>query len=394
MILKFFTIFASRNDIHDIENMISDVFAKGYKIEKSGNEYSVKSKTLFSKNKITVRVASEDTDPAYFETNIPGMMGFYDRIPFADENLKGLVMTQISVLNTMIAIETEKDINEGQMQLFTELLSQVGGIGFLPNGTLLDKEGFVIVYSDGTSGPSNFRPHACTRKVMGDEITSGEGEQRKGKTIAYLKDHGIPFIDSLPQLPPLAQCQFKTQEDIARRAVALLIVIQYACDVAQGEEDIHGSKDFFMSMLQKYGVEHQLTENERKLLQDEEPMMQEAVNTSWQYEAYWALIWALGLVDTLGFPDQLCDCNYAIDVVSSCETYEEFYNKTSLRSREEIMDEADKIYRLHWACVNNRIQGQEAPAGMNESIVMERRRGLFWMMSHRDEEWDDIAMDT
>ena len=65
-----------------------------------------------------------------------------------------------------------------------------------------------------------------------------------------------------------------------------------------------------------------------------------------------------------------------------------------MRNKEKIMDEADKIYRLHWACVSSRIQGQEAPAGMIESIVMERRRGLFWMMGHLDEGWDHISMDT
>ncbi|MEH6944540.1 DUF4272 domain-containing protein [Bacillus sp. JJ722] len=391
--MKHFTIFASKNDTDDVEKRILDVFTKGFEIKKNENAYFLKSKTIFIKQKFTIRVVSEDTEPDYFAKNIPGMMGFYDSIPFEDENLKGLVMTQISVLNTMISIETEKDINEKQMQLFTELLSQIGGIGFLPNGMLVDQEGLVIVYPDGKSGLSNFRPQSCTRKVIGQGITSEEGEQRKNKTIAYLTESGIPFIHSLPQLLPFVQCQFKTQEDIARRAVALLIVIQYACDVAQGE-GIHESRDFFVNMLQRFGVDEYLTENESKLLQANEPTITEAVNISWQYEAYWVLIWALGLVETLDFPDQVCDCNYAINVVSSCETFDQFYHKTVMRNKEEIMDEADKIYRLHWACVNSRVQGQEVPRGINESVVMERRRGLFWMMGHRDEEWDDIFMDT
>ncbi|MNP77167.1 hypothetical protein D3C76_1745290 [compost metagenome] len=58
------------------------------------------------------------------------------------------------------------------------------------------------------------------------------------------------------------------------------------------------------------------------------------------------------------------------------------------------MDEADKIYRLHWACVNARIKGEEAPAGLIESVVLERRRALFWMIGHRDEAWNDISMNT
>ncbi|MDM5250757.1 DUF4272 domain-containing protein [Lysinibacillus sp. G4S2] len=391
--MNHFTIFASKNDIDDIELKISNAFAKGFAIVKNENEYSIKSKALFKKHKFIIRVICEDTNPDYFANNIPGMMGYYDNIPFEDNNLKELVLTQISVLNTVIAIESEKEINEEQIQLFTNLLSSIGGIGFLPNGTLLDDEGAVIVYPDGQSGPSDFRPHACTRKVTGQEVSSEEGEQRKNKTIAYLKEKAIPYTASLPQLPTIEACQFKNQEDIARRAVALLIVIQFACDVAQGG-NVEESRDFFINMLRTYKVEDFLTSNERDFLQASEPDVQEAINISWQYEAYWTLIWALGFVEELDFPDEVCDCEHAIQVVSNCETFEQFYLQTAMRSQEEILDEADKIYRYHWACVDSRIQEQTAPANMNESIVMERRRGLFWMIGHRNEEWDTISMDT
>ncbi|MEB2300217.1 DUF4272 domain-containing protein [Lysinibacillus xylanilyticus] len=391
--MNYFTIFASKNNIDDIEFKISDVFAKGFAISKNDNEYLLKSKALFKKHKLIIRIMSEDTNPDYFANNIPGMMGYYDNIPFEDDHLKELVLTQISVLNTVIAIESEKEINEDQMQLMTNLLANIGGIGFLPNGTLLDDEGIVIVYPDGQSGPSNFRPHACTRKVMGQEVASEEGEQRKNNTIAYLKERAIPYTASLPQLPPIEACQFKTQEDIARRAVALLIVIQFACDVAQGE-NVEDSRAFFINMLRQYDVDNYLTSSERDFLDTSEPSEQVAIHISWQYEAYWTLIWALGFVEKLDFPDEVCDCEYAIQVVSNYETFEQFYLQTAMRSQEEMLDEADKIYRYHWACVNSRIQERPAPAGINESIVMERRRGLFWMIGHRNEEWDTISMDT
>lgn len=391
--MSFFTIFASLNNIEDIDCKISDVFSKGFTVEKNEDEYLIKSKALFNKYKLIIRVMSEDTNPEYFANNIPGMMGFYNSIPFEDDNLKELVLTQISVLNTVIAIESEKEIKDEQMQLFTNLLSVIGGIGFVPNGTLLDKEGEVIVYPDGQSGPSNFRPYACTQKVRGQEVTSEEGHQRKNKTIAYLKEKGIPYTDSLPQLPPIEACQFRAKEDIARRAAALLIVIQFACDVAQGE-NVEESRDFFISMLRKYEVEDILTDNEIAFLYSQQPNAQEAINISWQYEAYWTLIWVLGFVDKLDFPDEVCDCEFAIQVISNCETFEQFYLQTTMRSQEEILDEADKTYRLHWACVDSRIQKRMTPADVNESIVMERRRGLFWLIGHHNEDWDTISMDT
>ncbi|MDR0269719.1 DUF4272 domain-containing protein [Paenibacillus sp.] len=391
--MKYFTIFASKNHIDDIGDMIENVFSDGYKIEKNGSDYTVQTQSLFKKRKIAIRVSTEDANPDYFDSNIPGMMGFYDRIPFADENRKELVLTQISVFNTVIALEADKELDAGQIQLCMALLSEMEGIGFLQDGTLLDSDGQVIVYPNGTSGPADFTPRACTNKIMGPEVSSEEGERRKRASIAYIQERNIPYLESLPELPPISDCLWKAQEDIARRAVALLIVIQYACDVSQGG-DLAESKEFVMDLLQKFGVERHLTENERELLLDEKPAEQAAVNIAWQYEAYWALIWVLGLVESLEFPDRICDCDYAIQVVSECESFEEFYQKIAMRTREEIMDEADKMYRLHWACVNSRINGQEAPAGMNESIVVERRRGLFWTIGRFDEAWDDISMDT
>ena len=48
----------------------------------------------------------------------------------------------------------------------------------------------------------------------------------------------------------------------------------------------------------------------------------------------------------------------------------------------------------HWACVHDRINAREATAGMHESIVIERRRGLFWLINYKNEDWDCISMDT
>ncbi|NQX62726.1 DUF4272 domain-containing protein [Paenibacillus qinlingensis] len=392
--MKYFTIFASRNDIKDISIIITDLYDNGHRIEKKGNDYVVKTRSLFNKRKTTIRVSNEITNPAYFETNIPGMIGFYNRIPFDDDKRKGLVLTQISVFNTLISLEAEKELGEEQMRLCMELLSKTEGIGFLQDGTLLDYDGQVIVHADGTSGTADFHPRACTSKVLGTGMTSSEeGERRKLASLDYIRQRGILHLDTLPQLPPVTECLWKSQEEIAERAVSLLIVIQYACDIAQGG-DLAVSKNFVTNMLRKFGVENQLTRNERSLLEAVKPTPQEAINIAWQYEAYWPLIWALRLVDTLEFPDRTCNCELAIELVSRCESFDDFYRQTSMRTREEILDEADKIYRLHWACVNSRIQGQEDASGMNESIVMERRRGLFWIVGCGNEEWDHIPMDT
>ena len=127
-------------------------------------------------------------------------------------------------------------------------------------------DGQVIVYPDGTSGPSKFTPHACTRKIKDNDIASTEGEERKQKSIIILKEKQIPYIEWLPQLPPLSRIQLRTREEIrTKRTVALWLVIQYACDVAQ-ERNLEASKEFVLELLNKYSVYESLTDQEREFL--------------------------------------------------------------------------------------------------------------------------------
>lgn len=69
------------NNTKEIECKIFDVFSKGFAIEKNEDNYLIKSKALFNKYKLMVRVMSEDTDSEYFVNNIPGMMSYYNSIP-------------------------------------------------------------------------------------------------------------------------------------------------------------------------------------------------------------------------------------------------------------------------------------------------------------------------
>ena len=61
----------------------------------------------------------------------------------------------------------------------------------------------------------------------------------------------------------------------------------------------------------------------------------------------------------------------------------------------ELLDQADLIYRLHWACVDARVMNMPAPQALEEGVVMERHRALFWLAGV-DEMcgWDDVDLST
>ncbi len=220
-----------------------------------------------------------------------------------------------------------------------------------------------------------------------------EAEKRKERSIDILKKQNIPYMEGLPMIETASEIEItRTADEIAKRAIACLVTIQVACDMSNNTEDIEKSIEYMLELLKTYGVQDCLTENE-KMFFTGKPDEQDTVNMIWKYEAYWVLLWALGIVDQLNPPSGICDCDFAIKSVSECESYQEFMKKVDLKSIEKILDEADLIFRYNWACVDARINGKATPENLNSSVVLERHKALNWLIAvdydEKDENWDD-----
>jgi hypothetical protein len=221
-------------------------------------------------------------------------------------------------------------------------------------------------------------------------------QERRTKSIEILKEQGVPYFEQLPLRESEEEVTPRSAEEIARRAIACLLTIQVACDMAQGN-DVENSREIVAGLLEKYGVKDELTEKEKAFYDAEQTLSsQTVVNMAWRYEAYWSLLWALGIVEELDFPCEVCDCDFAIKAVSGCESFDDFMKAVKLRSTSEILDQLDLLYRYHWACTDARINGEEMPAGLSGSVVVERRHGLEWLIikDTEDDEWDYISLDT
>lgn len=210
-------------------------------------------------------------------------------------------------------------------------------------------------------------------------------QQRKEQSILKLKNYSIPYIDWLPVIESAEDVQARSAEQIAKRAIACLWVIQVACDLNNDQYDDE-TKIFIFDVLKKMQVFDALTEKEQAIL-NRDASAQDVINMVWKYEAYWVLLWALGIVDDLSYPVDIVECDFAIQAVSSCDTFAAFMEKVQLRDIEEILDQADLIYRYDWACVNARLKQQDAPENLNSSIVVERHGALNWLIQ-ADSDWD------
>lgn len=237
----------------------------------------------------------------------------------------------------------------------------------------------------------SFADHALKTVEIGEDDRSNiEALNRKMNSISILQQQGIPYIDELPPLPSSYDIAGKTYDEIAKRAIALCICCNYASDIVSNKKKkyIKESKKFFNKLLDKYNVKDIMTKEERELF--EKGNHDVAVQISWQFEGCAILLWALGLLEHISYPDTLVNPDEITSIISSCNNYSEFVQKCAFRPVEEILDLADLTYRYNWYCVDAQIEGEEPK--INSEIVVERYRALKWLLT--DEKWDKVDINT
>ena len=223
-----------------------------------------------------------------------------------------------------------------------------------------------------------------------DDKAFVESADRKARSIKILQEQGIPYLEELPVISSSGEIKGKTLEEILKRAIALCISCNFASDVISNKKKryVKESKKFFNKLLDTYNVKDAMNNDERLLFDRMDKNV--AIQISWQFEGYLILLWALGLIDEVPFPDTLVDPDSVTAVISASDTYRDLLEKCNLRDVNEVLDLADLTYRYNWYCVESKINGEDTI--INPEIVMERHRALLWLLS--DVKWDKVEINT
>ncbi|MEH0153459.1 DUF4272 domain-containing protein [Limibacter armeniacum] len=240
---------------------------------------------------------------------------------------------------------------------------------------------------------------ACTSVFSQNEDTSTEKERvieekefsdetanqvdRKQKSLDYCKQHGIPTADHLKKIKEEDQVVLRTKEEIVNRALAL-------CYIGLKSEGIEDS--YLTTFESKYNLLPYLTPVETTFVESESPSVQQVENANWRYESLHLLLWTLGYIDTLSFPEEKSDVSANVKIVFE-KTREELIQQAKLRTKEEILDQADLYYRVHWACVDAGVKNQPVPANLNANVVYERHYSLNWLIRYMELDWDNDLTD-
>lgn len=213
---------------------------------------------------------------------------------------------------------------------------------------------------------------------------SPEAASRKERSEALLRAEGIPINKTLPVIETEREARHRTKDEIAYRALALLVV------AIKGEGLDQPTVD---RIVKDYGLESRFTPKERSFIINASPSQHDRVQFAWRYEAAWTLLWALGYVEKLEKPSAICDVPRAVRFMQE-RNASQFVTDAKLRPLSEMLDQADRIYRYHWAVVDARVNGRKPLPDTEPGVTLERHYALNWLIGYMEQEWDDISTDT
>jgi hypothetical protein len=211
-----------------------------------------------------------------------------------------------------------------------------------------------------------------------------EAEERKRRSIVILQRERIPVNEQLPVIETVAEVKPRAKDEVVTRAFALTIVAEKGA-----------TKDHSLAqrMTKAFGVADGLTPKERMFVNNPKPSERDYIQFSWRYEGFGILLWALRFLPNLAKPAEPFKTPELARTLIDLGP-QEFRRKATLRPIAQILDEADLIYRYHWAVTDARINGRSSPGQLNGSVVYERHYALNWLVRYMDQEWDDVSTDT
>lgn len=213
---------------------------------------------------------------------------------------------------------------------------------------------------------------------------SKEAQDRKNRSESILSAKNVPINAHLPYIEDSSEALVRKVDDVALRAMALLVVAVKAEGLEQHIVDI---------LVENYQLASVFSPNEKKFIGNPNPSQHDKTQFVWRYEAAWVLLWALGYVEELKPPTEICDVPASVSFLQQ-RNREQFIKDSKLRSITDILDQNDLIYRYHWAVVDARVNGLKIPAEIDASVVLERHYVLNWLIGYMEQDWDNITTDT
>lgn len=396
---KMSWIFSEQENLEAVMQVLCSAFEIQGKGE--GNTLTLHNGDLHIAVSVCARTMSDEARE-YVEGQVKNVWGHFHEVntKFIDTKINLLHQLRMtgSVIELSYSYEEDEKLNKELIiwQPFIDSLEALKGVLVAEKGTvILGEKGRLILSDQGASEGEVYMPYE--RELPDSFAAQGAEESRKRRkqSMEILKSRFIYAPSWLPLLETEEETNFRSAQEIAGRTAALLTVSLYSECLLGEHMETGEARKFVQDVLDRFDAEQYLSPEEKAYLENPDSTEQERIKYSWQYENLLVMEWALGLLKELPFPDHICDVPMTVRVLNRFGSMEELLEHTSPLPGKELLDMADLIFRLDWACVDARVNGLPSPAGMNEGVTVERHKSLNWLIGFDDSApWDEVDTPT
>lgn len=400
---ELIVLFSREKNLDKIRDVLSDSF--GLPRFESGNSLKFGNKNCTIEIEIGLLCSDEETK-AFIERQKNTVCGFFANVSSVDDDIKINLCHHIQQSQAMISVvmtlkDEQTDMQEGMDSVTGVILNamqQLDGVLIIEQGTVaLDSEGKVILFGDGKSELESYFPFTLDENPKLLENCTQRQKTRRYENMKYLFDKGI-YVCELPMNSDDDEIMLRDKEEIVQRMLGTMFVSLYSEGMLNPDENmsVPEARKFIQEGMKKYSIkkpEKILTPKELAYIHDDNPKEQTMIAYSWNYEHLYVLEWVLGLVEW-NDPTEICNVGLMVRNVLSFKSIKDICKKTTMRSKKEILDKADLVYRMDWAAVDARIHGMQGPAGIDHGVIQAQHKVFNWLIRFMDAEWDDVDTPT
>lgn len=284
------------------------------------------------------------------------------------------------------------DVYKITQHLLLTALKKIEGVMVVnDNGLVISPEGKLIMDKHGNTRVPKYFPFKYQENPRFLKGCSRNQVERRNRSMQELFQKSIYCIE-LPVNPDDSEVTLRTPEEVAKRAVGLLAVSVFSELLIKNHKTPDQARAYIQELIQHFGIyniEDIVTPSELGYYYSTTPTQAAQLNYIWAYGDLWCMEWALGLTEWTE-PNRMCNVQQAVKNMTQFNSINDIVRKTRMRSKQEILDKADIIYRMDWVAVNAYIKGMKPPALINPTIVKDRHRALNWLWRFGNSDWDNV----
>lgn len=386
------TLYASRKDAEIVSELLEKLFGrKPETVVKDGNE--LLAVTLQDGTQMQFSVLANTRENA---VQSKGMANFFSQAPMENEQVKEAAIQQILLFNCIIGITfgVNEDANRTNYIVGSvyHMAEEMGAFVLHPNMYLYRADGKLLISIDGKTDLEEF--YASTQILEKEQEKAPADKARKERSIAILKEKGIPYAEHLQVAVLEAECRIPDKAEIVHRLVSVFAAsVRSEVFTCGSYEDAWEKANEQQSMLEEnYHIEAWMSPEEKAYITNQKPTMSEHNKFGWRYECCSVLLWALSLIE-LKEPTEICDATELGGIIWNND-FDSLMEKAVLRSQDELLDMQDLVLRYNWACVDARINHKELTQ-LNGEIIYEWHYALNWLVgADGNTQWDEVRTHT